>query len=398
MFERGMIVLFLAAGAALGVPASSAMAAEAAQTESGASGPTVSVASVETKAFTETILVTGSLAARREVLVSPQIEGYRITAILAEEGDRVAAGQDLARLANDTLKAQLAQLEANRLRAEASIEQARSRIAEAEASKTVADAAFDRAKRLVKSGTTSRSVYDDRQAAALKADAALALAKDGLRVAEAEKAQIEAQIQEAELRLTYTEIKALADGIVSRRTAKVGAMVSAAGEPLFRIIVDGEVELEAEVPEVYLPRMAVGQSARIDVAGLAQREGKVRLISPEVDPATRLGRVRIFIGVDKDLRIGAFARGVIDAGKREALSVPSSALLNRDSGATVKVVKDGVVETRAVSVGMRDGERAEIVDGLEAGELVVARSAMLLRDGDAVRAVQAREKAVSEAQ
>ncbi len=151
------------------------------------------------------------------------------------------------------------------------------------------------------------------------------------------------------------------------------------------------------MPEIYLPRIAAGQTATIDVAGLKPREGKLRLISPEVDPTTRLGRVRIFIGDDPQLRVGAFARGMIDTGERHALGIPSNAILTREDGATVKVVKDGRVETRKISVGMRSGAMAEIVDGLKEGELIVLRSGMLLRDGDAVRPIKGGEKAFSEA-
>jgi RND family efflux transporter MFP subunit len=377
--------------------ASPAVPAEAAVSEQQGSGPAVSVVSATPTAFTESVLATGSLIARNEVLVTPQIEGLRIREILAEEGDRVAAGQVLARLVDDTLKAQLAQFEANLLRAGAAIAQARSGITQAEASKKQADAAFARAEELVKSGATSRSIYDEREAAARTADAALASARDGLSVAEAEKTQIEAQIREAKLKLGFTDILAPAPGLVSRRAAKVGALASASAEPLYRIIENGEIEMDAEVPEVYLPRVKSGEAARIDVAGLKAREGKVRLVSPEVDPATRLGKVRVLIGDDPELRVGSFARAAIDTGTKTALGVPSTAVLNRDSGPAVQVVKDGRVETRNVSVGVRSGGMVEIVDGLQAGEQVVLKSGMLLRDGDAVRAVPVSEKTVSEA-
>jgi RND family efflux transporter MFP subunit len=218
-----------------------------------------------------------------------------------------------------------------------------------------------------------------------------------LSVAEAEKAQIEAQMREAKLKLGFTDILAPAPGLVSRRAAKVGALASASAEPLYRIIENGEIEMDAEVPEVYLPRVKSGEAARIDVAGLKAREGKVRLVSPEVDPATRLGKVRVLIGDDPELRVGSFARAAIDTGTKTALGVPSTAVLNRDSGPAVQVVKDGRVETRNVSVGVRSGGMVEIVDGLQAGEQVVLKSGMLLRDGDAVRAVPVSEKTVSEA-
>jgi RND family efflux transporter MFP subunit len=360
-------------------------------------GASVSVVPVERTSFTETVLVTGSLIARQEVLVSPQIEGYRIREILAEEGDRVQERQVLARLADDTLKAQLAQLDASLVRTEAAIAQARSRITEAEANKVQAEAAFARAQELVKSGSTSRSVFDEREAAARTAAAGVTLAQDGLRVSEADKTQMEAQIRESKLRLGYTDILAPQAGVISRRTARIGALASAAADPLFRIVAKGEIELDAEIPEVFLPRLSAGMTARIDVAGLKPREGKVRLISPEVDRATRLGRVRIFIGDDPELRVGSFARGTIDTASSNGLGVPATAVMNRDQGPVVQIVKDGRVETRKVATGMASGGKVEILDGLQEGDLVVIRSGTLLREGDSVRPVIPGKTTVSEA-
>ncbi len=391
---RGLKSAFVT-GLALLAPAALSLAA--AQTVKDDSAPTVSVARAEPAAFIETILVTGSLIARWEVLVSPQIDNYRISEILAEEGDRVKAGQVLARLSEDTLKAQLAQLEATLVRADAAIAQSRSRIVEAEANKKQAEAAFVRAQDLMKSGTTSRSIFDEREAASRTAAAAVTLSLDGLIVAQAERTQIEAQIRESQLKLDYTQIKAPEGGVISRRAASVGGLASATADPLFRIIAKGEIELDAEIPEIYLPRLSVGLPARIDVAGLKPREGQVRLISREVDRSTRLGKVRIFIGDDDALRVGSFARGTIDTAMRNGLGVPSTAVLNRDSGTTVQVVKDGRVETRRVSTGMTSGGKVEIVDGLQDGELVVLRSGTLLRDGDAVRPILAGKTTVSEA-
>lgn len=358
--------------------------------------PAVSVAATAKTPFTESVLVTGSLTARLEVLISPQIEGYRITELLVDEGDRVAEGQVLARLHKSTLEAQLAQLEAQQVRADAAIAQAHSNIAQTEANQKQTAAAFERAQDLVKSGATSRATFDEREAAARTAAASVTSAQDGLRVSEADKTQILAQIRESKLRLGYTDIIAPTAGLVSRRNAKLGAVAAAVGDPLFRIIAKGEVEMEAEVPEIYLPKIAGGMSARIEVAGLRERSGTIRLISPEVDRATRLGRVRIFIGDDKELRVGTFARAVITVAKSDGLGVPSSALLTQNDAQTVQVVKDGKVETRSVRTGLVSAGKTEIVDGLAEGELVVTRSGTLLRDGDAVRPVLSEKTAASE--
>ena len=372
-------------------------AAEAALAIDIAESPAIKVVPVQKSEFNETILVTGSLAAREEVLVSPQVEGLLIEQILVDEGDTVKAGQILAKLADGTLKAKLAQLKAGLKRSAAAIAQARSQILQAEATKNQTDAAFVRAKKLLETRTGSQANFDEKQAAARNADASLASARDGLLVAEAQKKEIEAQVAEAELRLSYTEIRAPEAGLISRRTVKVGAVASASSEPLFRIITNGEIELEAEVPEIYLPRLSIGQSARIEIAGLAPAIGKVRLISPEVDRATRLGKVLIFIGKDQKLHVGTFARAVINTARKHGLGVPLSSVLNREGNETVLVVRDDRVERRKVVVGIRNGTKAEILDGLKHGELVVLRSGTLLHDGDAVRPVIDAEKAVSEA-
>lgn len=375
-----------------------ANAAEAALTTAEtADNPAINVVPAEKAGFEETILVTGSLTPREEILVSPQIEGLRIEEILVDEDDTVATGQVLAKLSDGTVKAQLAQLQAALARADAAIAQAGSQIVQAEATKKQADSAFERAKELLQSRVSSQAVYDEREAAARNAAASLALAKDGLLVAEAQKKEAEARIAEAELRLSYTEIRAPKAGLVSQRNAKLGSLAAATADPMFRIIADGEIELDAEVPEIYLPRLEKGQTARIEVAGLAPVTGELRLISPEVNRSTRLGKVRIFIGKADNLRIGTFARAIINTSSKQGLGVPLSSILNREGNETVLVVKDGRVETRKVTVGIRNGTTAEIIEGLNEGELVVLRSGTLLRNGDQVRPIRATEKAVSEA-
>ena len=391
-------LMAVAAVALVLAPEGAALAAEAAKAENGSQGPSVSVAAAVRSPFTETILATGSLTARQEVLVSPQIEGLRIIELLAEEGDRVAEGQVLARLDRSTLEAQLGQFKATLTRADAAIAQARSRIAETEAALKQVEAAFERAKDLIKSGTTSKAIYDEREAAARTAAAVAASAKSGLGVAQAERAQVEAQIDELNLKLGFAGIKAPAAGVISRRTAKVGAVAAAVGEPLFRIVAKGEVELDAEIPEIHLPRIVPGLAARVEIAGLKERTGKVRLVASEVDRATRLGKVRIFIGDDAELRVGTFARGLIDTAQSDGLGVPSTAILHKDQGESVQVVKDGRVETRKVVTGMVSAGKTEIVDGLKEGELVVLRSGTLLRDGDLVRPVTVAKSTVNGAE
>jgi len=273
---------------------------------------------------------------------------------------------------------------------------ARSEIAQAEAKLKEAKASFERAKPLNNHGYLAEATLETREALAHTAEAQVVAARDQLKVAEADKGLVEAQRRELDWRRTRTEVRAPVDGIVSRRTARVGAIATAIGEPMFRIVARNEIELDAEVTEDRIVRVQPGQPARVDVAGLDPIIGTVRLVSAEVDKSTRLGRVRIFLGDRPGLRIGSFARGLIDTAKSNGISVPASAILYGRDGPTVQVVRDGKVETRRVETGLLAGGQAEIRSGVMDGDLVVERAGTFLRDGDVVRPFPAADK-VSEA-
>ena len=349
--------------------------------------PSVTVAAAVAGPITETAVLTGTLVPKEEVMVSPQVEGLALTEILAEEGDAVSAGQVLARLSRDVLDASIAQNAAQISRAEAAVAQAHSSIAEAQANGTQADLALARTRSLLAGGNAAREIFEQRQAAAQTAAARLDLANNALRAAGADRALAEAQRRELLVRLARTELRAPVAGVVSRRTARLGAVVTGAGDPLFRIIQDNAIELEADVPESSLAKLRPGQSARIDAAG-GPRTGRVRLVSPEVSRATRLGRVRVAVDGDGPLVIGSFARAEVEVAKRDgAVLAPLSAVLFGPEGAVVQVVRDGLVETRRVQVGLRAAGMAEIQDGLRAGETVVAVSGTFIRGGDRVTPV-----------
>jgi len=358
----------------------------------------VTVTGVAPADFVDTVLVTGSLIPREEILVGPEIEGLRVLEVLVDDGDRVKKGQVLARLVSDTLDAQLAQNDATLARNDAAIAQTQSAIVQAEARLAEARNAHERGLPLRQSGYIAESVMDQREAAAKTAAAALASAQDGLKVAQAERAQAEAQRRELMWRRSKTDITAPADGVISRRNAKIGATAALASlDPMFHIVANGEVELNADVTEMRLADVRAGQDAEIDVAGAGRVTGKVRLVSIEVDRSTRLGRVRIFLGDNPALRVGAFARGTIETARSRGLAVPASALLYAESGASVQLVINGKVSTRPVKLGLLAGGIAEVREGLAEGDLVVSKAGTFLRDGDMVRPVHAAAGKVSEA-
>lgn len=373
-----LATVLLAAGAAA--------AAEPAKASSAVKGPRVTVAGVRQGDIVETVQLTGTLVAREDVLVAAEIDGLRITELLAEEGQSVAKGQVLARLSRETLDAQLAQNDAALAKTDAAIAQAKSQIVQSEAQLQQAQQALERTTQLRKTGFASQAVFDQQTNDEKAAAARLTATRDGLAVSQADRAAIEAQRRELNIRLQRTEVKAPAAGVIYRRSAKTGGLAAMAGEPMFRLIADGDVELEAEVPEVQISRIAVGLPASITVGDVTEK-GVVRLVSPEIDRATRLGRIRIQVKDRGSFKIGAFARGMVETKRARGMAVPLSAVLYGEKGPFVQTVKGGVIVTAPIRTGVIAGREVEAVSGLKGDEKIVIKAGAFLRDGDAVTPV-----------
>ncbi len=380
-------ILFLALGWT--AFATSASAETSAVPEAAAIAPAVTVVPAANREIVEQAVVTGTLVPRDEIMVAPEIEGYRITELLVEEGAQVARGQVLARLSREMIETQEASNAAAIAKAEAAIVQARSQIVQAEAAQVEASLALERARSLVKTGNATAAALEQRVSTAQGADGRLAAARGGLQLAQADLATARAQGAEIALRRARTEIRAPEAGIVSRRTARVGATATATGEALFRLIARGEIELEGEVPETWMPRIKLGDPARLDLEDGRSLRGRVRRIDPEVDRMTRLGKIRITLDHDPALRIGAFARGRVEVARRTGIAVPLSAVLyGADGSATVLVVPNDRVEARKVAFGLAADGFMEVRSGVAAGEAVVSRASSFLRHGDLVRPVR----------
>ena len=349
--------------------------------------PAVSVVAAVDRLFVDRLFVSGTLVAREEAQVAAQIEGLTISEIHAEEGDKVVAGQVLARLDRSQLDAQIAQNDAATARADAAIAQAQSAIEQAQAQVSWAENDYDRAVKLGPQVMAAATI-EQRETAMRTARAQFASAQHALAVAEADRKSRDAERRELGVKISETEVKAPVSGIVSRRTARLGAAVGGAGEPLFRIIKDGAVDLEAEAPEQALPRLAVGMNAKLTLPGIADKvDGTVRLIGAEVDKASRTGKVRVALAPGAPAHIGGFASAEVVLTRSQGVGVPASAVARDVAGARALVVRDGVVEQRKVTVGVAEGDAVEIAGGVKAGEMVVARAAAFLRPGDRVTAV-----------
>jgi multidrug efflux pump subunit AcrA (membrane-fusion protein) len=182
-------------------------------------------------------------------------------------------------------------------------------------------------------------------------------------------------------------LRAPAGGLVTEVRTAVGAPASPQAGPMFRISVNNEIELEAEVPSVHLLKLNPGATVRISRDDAPDVVGKVRQILPQIDRATQLGKVRISLNNNPSLKIGMFARANIDAKRSCGVAVPRTAI----DRLTLQVVKGNIIETRRVRVGLTSETSTEILEGLDVGETVVADAGTSLHDGDQVKTMFADE-------
>jgi multidrug efflux pump subunit AcrA (membrane-fusion protein) len=182
-------------------------------------------------------------------------------------------------------------------------------------------------------------------------------------------------------------LRAPAPGLVTEVRTVVGAPASPQAGPMFRIAINNEIELDAEVPSVHMPKLNPGVTARITRDNAPDLIGRVRLVSPQIDRNTQLGHVRIAVTNNPTLKIGQFARASIDAKRSCGVAIPRTAI----DHLTVQVIKGNVVETRKVRVGLSSDSATEILEGLDVGEIVVADAGSSLHDGDQVKTMFADE-------
>ncbi|CAN5186601.1 efflux RND transporter periplasmic adaptor subunit [soil metagenome] len=182
-------------------------------------------------------------------------------------------------------------------------------------------------------------------------------------------------------------LRAPAAGLVTAVLTVAGAPASPQAGPMFKIAINNEVELDAEVPSIHILKLNPNATARISRDGQPDVFGRVRLVAPKIDRVTQLGHVRLSVASNAGLKIGMFARANIDAKRSCGVAVPRSAV----DHLTVQVVKGNSIETRRVRVGLASDTSIEILDGVEAGEVVVADAGTSLHDGDQIRTMFAED-------
>ncbi|HLL13322.1 MAG TPA: efflux RND transporter periplasmic adaptor subunit [Rubrivivax sp.] len=335
---------------------------------------TVNVTQPQRATIATAINANGNIAAWQEAIIGAEASGWRLAEVRVNVGDVVRRGQVLATFAADMPQADLAQR--------------RAEVAEAEALLADASTNAQRARELQATGALSAQQINQYFTTERTAQARL----------EALRAAAKAQ----QLRLSQAQVLAPDNGVISARSATVGAVVGA-GQELFRMIRGGRLEWRAEVATTDLAQIKPGQVARVTTAGGSTVQGKVRMVAPTVDPATRNGIVYVDLpalpaGVAGGARAGMFARGEFEIGSSSALTLPQSAVLMRDGFAWVfKVGNDNKVQQAKVNVGRRVADRIEVIDGIDPNTRVVASGGGFLADGDMVRVVTAAAPAASTA-
>jgi len=185
------------------------------------------------------------------------------------------------------------------------------------------------------------------------------------------------------------QVTAPVAGVIASSTAQIGAPASPRGEALFSIIARSEYDLVALVPTTDLRKLAVNQQATVRIAGTGDIDGKVRRIGATVEPNIQQGMVYIGISTPRLLLLNSSGRALIKTGQSCNVAVPLTAVQYSPAGTVVQVIRRNRVETKRVELGLLSGGQVEIRDGLNEGDIVVARAGALLREGDPVRPVMA---------
>ncbi|MEK9283541.1 MULTISPECIES: HlyD family efflux transporter periplasmic adaptor subunit [unclassified Bradyrhizobium] len=189
------------------------------------------------------------------------------------------------------------------------------------------------------------------------------------------------------------QVTAPVAGVIATSTAQIGALASAKGEALFTIVARSEYDLVALVPTSDVRKLAVNQPATVRIAGAGDIDGKVRRIGPTVEPNIQQGMVYIGISSPRRLLLNASGRALIKTGQSCNIAVPLTAVQYSSAGTVVQVIRRNRVETKRVEIGLMSGGNIEVRDGLNEGDIVVARAGALLREGDPVRPVMASAEA-----
>lgn len=354
-----LVLIALAAAVAVAVAVFSTTKGDKTPATSLAPKPalTVAVAQPTQTSLPLTLSANGNIVAWQEAVIGSESNGLRLTQVLVNVGDTVKVGQLLARFSGDSVQADVAQ--------------ARASLVEAQATALDAASNATRARTLQNSGALSTQQINQYTTAEQTAQARVVAAQ----------AVLDAQ----QLRGNNTRVVAPDSGVISARSATVGAVVGS-GTELFRLIRGGRLEWRAEVTSSELARIKPGAAAQVTAASGSQVQGTVRMVAPTVDPLTRNALVYVDLPRDANVKAGMYAQGEFALGSINALTLPQQVLVLRDGFSYAMRIEPGnKVAQVKLQTGRRLGDAVEIVQGAKPGERFVAVGAAFLADGDTVQ-------------
>lgn len=322
-----------------------------------------------------TLSLTGTVTAREDVAIGTALTGQKIVAVLAEVGQTVKKGQVLARLDSVNVQSQLQQNQMALAKAQANLTARQSEFKEA-------NATFARYQQLVNVDAVSRQEFDQQR---LKTETAQA----NIQTAQSEIAQIESQIMDSKHQRSKADIIAPVDGIISQRTAETGAL--AGTDALFHVIKNDEMQLSANANANELSLLRAGMPAQVSINGNETTlTGKIRVVSPQMDTVTRLGKVLIAFDNSVNLPNGAYGKAMIQLPKRTVtMALPSQAVSFLDDGQAFVMTVDETnhIKRQIVQIKPPADGWVEIVSGIDAVQKVVKNATAFVSEGDEVTPV-----------
>jgi RND family efflux transporter MFP subunit len=343
----------------------------------------VDVETVAVSTITDHYRASGTIRARQSAGIAAKIAA-NIQEVRVHSGDHVQAGQTLVVLDRRDLEANLRRAEAARMECENAVNEAESAIASARASVELARVSHKRFQELLSKASVSQQEFDESQARLKSGEAALDMTLSKRRQVEARRSQSEAEIAAARVALGYATLAAPFAGLVTERKADPGSMAMP-GAPLLTLEREGNLRLDASIDESRLGLASIGEGVAVEIDSLNRTvPGRIGEIVPSIDPATRTFTAKIDLPAVPGLRAGMFGRVAIAAGKREAVLIPPSAVLERGQIRSVHVVEGDTARLRFVTLGELRDERREVLSGLRAGEQIIVGAPHLLADGGRV--------------
>jgi multidrug efflux pump subunit AcrA (membrane-fusion protein) len=355
------------------------------------SEPKAAAVQVETVAASEVADIyraSGTMRARYNAAIAAKIAA-NILEVRAQTGDHVRAGQTLIMLDHGDLEANLRRAEAAGVEAESAITETENAIAAARANLELAQVTHKRFRDMLAKTSISQQEFDESQARLKSAEAALEMAASKREQMKARCSQAEAEIAAARVALGYATLTAPFAGVVTERKADPGSLTTP-GAPLLTIEREGGLRLEASIDESRLGLVRIGERVAVEIDGLNRTvTGRVAEVVPSVDVDTRSFIAKIDLPALPGLWAGMFGRAAFTAGRRRALRIPQSAVVERGQIRSVYVVDGDTARLRFVTLGESRDDQREVLSGLTAGEKIIVAPPPLLADGGRVATQEA---------